>query len=326
MSGHTSLDQQTLLELWALANEAEIASKGQSRALKNVYICTTSSKDKTVLHVKNQAGSSFARFFHWLKRWVNKKSFMIAPGSTCAQQLKLLHKKTADLNEAALIKAIVESSLCSDGTSAEDVLKKIKTGCRIVNLLLQHTMEHKLESSLENNQEDVKLFFTTLFLPSWGLTDARKAEIQRAADELKNAQAIAENKFLDVIEKIQAYLDAATAQLNVAMTGKEEAEELLSHAKASQSADTLQHSAMKAKDCANAADDAVSFVRDIVKQADELINALEREEGQSIINFSEIEKLKKFREIVNIVGQTAEYAQTAKNAASEVMKLARSAS
>lgn len=325
MSGHSSLDQATLLELWELANEAEIASKGQSRALKNIYISASSSKGKTVLHIKNQSGKAFSRFFHWLSRWINKSSYRLAPGSKCAEELKRLHEKTSDLSEASLIKAIVASSLCSDGMSAEDVLVKIKAGCRVVNLLLQHTMEHKLENAMEANQEDIKLFFGRLFLPSWGLTDARKAEIQRASEELKHAQTTAENKFLDVIEKIQAYLDAATAQLNVAMTGKEEAEELLNKARSARTADSLQHAAMKAKECANAADDAVSLARDIVKQADAVIKVLESEENQPILNFIEIEKLKKFREIVNIVGQTAEYAQTAKDAAAEVMKLARSA-
>lgn len=323
MAGHASLDQSTLLELWNLANECEVATKGHPRAIKNIYIRAITSGEKAHLHVQYERGTGFAQLISWLHRFLNKKSYEIKDGSPVANLLQQLHNKTVDLSEAALIKAIGASSLCKEGgLGAFDVLTKIKKGCRTVNLILQHILEHKLEKTIEPRQESLKLFFSGLFLPSWGLTDARMAEIQRAAEELQRAQAVAANKNVGIVEKIQAYLDAATAQLNVAMTGKEEAEELLSRAKCGHLLEDPNIAAIKASDSSTAADSAASQVNEIVKLADALVKAKEASPSKAILNFGQIEELKKFREIINVVGQVAEYAQAAKKAAYEVSRLA----
>lgn len=322
MPGHSSLDQSTLLELWKLANECEVATKGHPRAIKDVYIRAISHEQKLSLRVQYESGKGFAHFLNLLNRFLNKKYYCIKDGSLLANLLQDLHQKTLDLSEAALIKAIGSSTISKEGIPAFDVLTKIKTGCRTLNLLLQHILERKLESTVEPRQESLKLFFSGLFLPSWGLTDARMAEIQRASEELERAVAAASNKNIGIVEKIQAYLDAATAQLNVAMTGKEEAEELLSRAKSGHLYEGLDIAATKAGNSAMAADGAVSQVNEIVKLADALVKAKEATPSRAILNFGQIEELKKFREIINVVGQVAEYAQGAKKAASEVAKLA----
>lgn len=310
MAGHSSLDQGTLQELWKIAQEAEEATKNVKRVFKNIFIRTYRS------HLQVHKEQGFMDFFY---RYFFKKSYVLEPGSPTAQLLMQLNSKTIDLSEQSLIKAIASSPICKDGLMVHDVLAKIKSGCRTVNHILQHAMERKIEHAIEEKQEGIKLFFSGLFLPNWGLADARRAEIQRAADELKRAQAAAMSKSIDNKQKIQAYLDAATAQLNVAMTGKEEAEEILKQAKAGRTIDTVEVAALKAKECAQSADEAVFHLQDIVRQADSIVKS---KETNPILNFGEIEELKRMREILNILGQVAEYAQSAKNAASEVVKLA----
>jgi hypothetical protein len=183
-------------------------------------------------------------------------------------------------------------------------------------------MERKIENALESRQEAIKMHFSGLFLPTWGLSDTRKAEMQRAQDELKHAQEVALNKFAGIVEKVQAYLDAATAQLNVAITGKQEAEQLLQQVKNSTGTEGLDIAVQKAKECAKSADEAVNYVNTIARLADELVKVKQAQASQLNLNFGEIDELKKFREIVNVEGEVAEYAQAAKVAALEVDKLA----
>lgn len=310
MVAHSSLDQAALVVLWKLSVDAENASKGSLKGFKNIFIRTYRSQ----LQVHREQG-----FADWCYRYFFKKNYVLEPGSPTAQLLLQLHNNTQDLSESALVKAISSSTLCKDGLTVQDVLSKIKAGCRMVNHILQHAMEHKIERAIEEKQENIKIFFSNLFLPNWGLADARKAEIQRAADELRRAQAASINKSIDIKQKIQAYLDAATAQLNVAMTGKEEAEHLLKQAKDGRTIDSVEVTALKARECAQSADEAVFQVQDIVKQAESIVKS---KTDQPILNFDEVEELKRMREILNILGQVAEYAQAAKDAASEVVKLA----
>ncbi len=322
MTKYAALDQTTLLELWKIACDTEIAANGKRPPYKNLYIYTESIKGQKNLRVQNEGGTILTRFMRSMGRFLNKRAYMLTPGSPTAELLKQLHDKTCDLDESTCLKAINSSNLSKNGLSANDILNKIKFSCRCVNHILQHVMERKLENSLESRQESIKIFMTSLLMPTWGLGDIRKAETQHAHEELRRAQEAAASKVVSIIEKIQFYLDAATAQLNVAMTGKEEAEDLLQRARIARSQDNLNINAAKAQECASAADEASNQVTSIAMQADQLVRAKTQEEKQPILNFSEVEELKKIREILNVVGQVAEYAQAARNAASEINKLA----
>lgn len=322
MPGHSTFDQTTLLDLWKLVRDCDIATKGHRHSLKNIYIRTQTVNGQKCLCVRNENGGLFSRFIHWCSRSLNHKSYTITNDSSTTWLLRQLHDKMADLSESALMKAISTSTIVTDGLSENEVLTQIKIGCRRLNHILQHIMERKVEKALESRQEAIVVLFSGLFLPNWDLADARKAEIQRAADELRRAQSAAKDMVISTSDKIQGYLDAACAQLNVAMTGKEEAEHLLKQAKSGHSIETLDQVAQKANECANDADQASIQVAGIIKQADELVKTKEKQPNQPILNFGEIEELKKFREIVNVVGQVAEYAQSARNLAAEVAKLA----
>ncbi len=317
MPNPSSLDQVALMQLWKLAQDVETALGGQKVSWKHVYIRTCMYKGEQALEIKHEDG-----FFHWLMRGFNKQNYVIKAGSSTATLLKKLHDDTADRDEKALFNAVTASSIPQNGMSMDDIVVKIKIASRVVNQIIQHTMERKVENALEKNQEGIKLFFSTLFLPNWGLADARRAEMIRAQEEFSRAQEAATNKFIGIVEKVQAYLDAATAQLNLAMTQKEEAEQLLQQARGASSLENLQLAAQKAKECELAAENAVQQGGDILKQADSLVKAKEAEAKQPILNFTEVEEFKKFREIVNVVGEAAEYAQSAKNAATQVVQLA----
>ncbi len=319
MPSHNLLDQATLVELWNLARAADAATQGHG--IDHVYIRTRSNKGQMALDVCYEGGGLFTRFCNWLGRLFNKKYYIISQDSLTATLLNQLHNKTIDLDEATLVKAIESSTIQKESQTAYNALTKIKNCCRTINAILQRISEHKVENAIEPKQEGIKLFFTSLFLPSWGLTDIRKAEMQRAQEELRRAQETATNKLVKVVGKIQAYLDAATAQLNVAMTGKEEAEQLLQKAKNSPTQENLALNAAKAQESATAAEDAQNIASEIAKQADILVKAAENAPSQPILNFGEIEELKKFREIVNVAGEAAEYAQSARNAATEINRL-----
>lgn len=313
MGGHSALDQATLKDLWKIAQDCEKALKGHVPSYKNIYIRTNDKR----LEVRYEDG-----ILSWFGRLLKRKQYQIAPNTATAILLKELHNKTCDLSEAALIKAIDASTLCKGGVAAYDVLTKIKAGCRTLNSILQHTLERKLEKAQEVRQEGIKHFFSGLFLPSWDLKDARKAEIARAQEEFRRAQAQAVDAFTGIVQKIQGYLDAALAQLNVAMTGKEEAETILSNALNAHTVETIQQAALRVKECTTSAEEAVMMLKEITKQADDLVKREESKEQKPILNFGEIEELKKFREIVNVAGQAEEYANSAKIAASQVEKLA----
>ncbi len=314
MGQHTTFDQETLRDLWRLAKETEVATKWQSHHLEHIYLCTS----KGELQIREEKGliKSILRFF-------NKKWYVIEAGSPTAENLRKIHDKTADLSEQTLVKAISASSLVREEVSINEVLDKIKSACRIVNLILQHIMEHKVEHAVESRQEEIKLFFNNLFLPSFGVSDARRGETVRAYEELRRAHTMASNQSLGIVEKVQGYLDAAVAQLNVAMSGKEEAQHILNQANNARSQESLDVCAARAKECAGSADEALKLVTEIAKQADILVKAKASSENQPVLNFGEIEELKKIREIINVVGQVAEYAESAKNAASRVVNLSR---
>lgn len=124
-----------------------------------------------------------------------------------------------------------------------------------------------------------------------------------------------------VIEQLEAFLQQATGELQIAKKQRKIAEDLLAQAKDPRKASQRGLILESAQIAVLEAEKTDSNLKSILQQAHDLVKDDEESPDRPFFNFKEIKELKEFRDIVNAEGEAAEEAYAARQALSEIENL-----